>query len=138
MIFGDAQADAWVMARIASLRQRQANSEVTTQAVDVLRWRASVLQAWDRQCASCGSDGQIGGATIGVDAAHGRWFAFDGPDSVDNGLALCTLHHKLFDLGAVGLTASLGPSRGQGLDARGRSYEVPGQRPFRGALAASL
>ncbi|GAA2760150.1 phosphorothioated DNA-binding restriction endonuclease [Actinopolymorpha rutila] len=70
-------------------------------------WRTSVLQAWDRQCAFCGFDGQIGGATVGIDAAHVRWFAFDGPDSLDNGLALCTLHHKLFDLGAVGLTAEL-------------------------------
>ena len=70
-------------------------------------WRRSALQAWDRQCAFCGFDGQIGGATIGIDAAHVRWFAFEGPDSLDNGLALCTLHHKLFDLGAVGLTDRL-------------------------------
>jgi putative restriction endonuclease len=36
-----------------------------------------------------------------------RWFAFDGPDALDNGLALCALHHKLFDLGALGLDARL-------------------------------
>lgn len=67
------------------------------------RWRANILQAWDRQCAFCGYDGQIAGATAGIDAAHVRWFAFDGPDDLDNGLALCTLHHKLFDLGVLGL-----------------------------------
>jgi putative restriction endonuclease len=66
-------------------------------------WRSAVLQAWDRQCAFCGYDGQIAGASVAVDAAHVRWFAFDGPDSMDNGLALCVLHHKLFDLGALGL-----------------------------------
>jgi putative restriction endonuclease len=70
-------------------------------------WRAAVLQAWDRQCAFCGYDGQLGAASVGIDAAHIRWFAFDGPDSLDNGLALCVLHHKLFDLGALGLDPSL-------------------------------
>jgi putative restriction endonuclease len=70
-------------------------------------WRAAVLQAWDRQCAFCGYDGQLGVASVGVEAAHIRWFAFDGPDSLDNGLALCVLHHKLFDFGALGIDASL-------------------------------
>jgi putative restriction endonuclease len=70
-------------------------------------WRAAVLQAWDRQCAFCGYDGQLRGASVGVEAAHVRWFAFDGPDSLDNGLALCVLHHKLFDLGAIGLDPTL-------------------------------
>jgi putative restriction endonuclease len=27
------------------------------------RWRAGVLEAWDRQCAFCGYDGQIGRAS---------------------------------------------------------------------------
>jgi len=70
-------------------------------------WRTAVLQAWDRQCAFCGYDGQLAGASIGIDAAHVRWFAFDGPDALDNGLALCVLHHKLFDLGVLGLDAKL-------------------------------
>lgn len=71
------------------------------------RWRLSVLQGWDRQCAFCGYDGQVAGAPAGIDAAHVRWFSFGGPDALDNGLALCVLHHKLFDLGALGLDASL-------------------------------
>jgi putative restriction endonuclease len=66
-----------------------------------------VLLAWDRQCAFCGYDGQLAGATAGIDAAHVRWFTFDGPDDPDNGLALCVLHHKLFDLGVLGLDLSL-------------------------------
>jgi len=36
-----------------------------------------------------------------------RWFAFGGPDALDNGLALCVLHHKLFDLGVLGLDREL-------------------------------
>jgi putative restriction endonuclease len=70
-------------------------------------WRTALLQAWDRQCAFCGYDGQLAGATAGIDAAHVRWFNFDGPDDLDNGLALCALHHKLFDLGALGLDLDL-------------------------------
>ena len=70
-------------------------------------WRVIVLEAWDRQCAFCGYDGQLGGATVGTEAAHVRWFAFDGPDTPENGLALCSLHHKLFDLGVLGLDRRL-------------------------------
>ncbi len=71
------------------------------------RWRAAIIQAWDRQCAFCGFDGQLHGATVGIDAAHVRWFALDGPDSLDNGLALCALHHKLFDRGVLGIGQSM-------------------------------
>jgi putative restriction endonuclease len=70
-------------------------------------WRLSVLEAWDRQCAFCGYDGQFAEASVGIEAAHVRWFAFSGPDSLDNGLALCSLHHKLFDLGMLGLDTRL-------------------------------
>jgi len=84
-----------------------------TVAADVLTAvgldRDTVLHAADRSPdpAFCGYDGQVGGATVGVEAAHVRWFSFDGPDSLDNGLALCVLHHKLFDLGALGLDLAL-------------------------------
>jgi putative restriction endonuclease len=67
-------------------------------------WRMAMVRAWDGSCAFCGYDGQLAGAPVGIDAAHVRWFNFDGPDDPDNGLALCSLHHKLFDRGALGLT----------------------------------
>jgi putative restriction endonuclease len=66
-------------------------------------WPQTILAAWDRQCAFCGYDGQLGGAAVGIEAAHVRWFNLGGPDNDDNGLALCSLHHKLFDRGAIGL-----------------------------------
>lgn len=66
-------------------------------------WPQMILAAWDRQCAFCGYDGQLGGTAVGVEAAHVRWFNLGGPDAADNGLALCALHHKLFDRGALGL-----------------------------------
>jgi len=65
-------------------------------------WRMRVLEAWDRACAFCGFDGTLGGAPVGLEAAHVRWFNFGGPDELDNGLALCSLHHKLLDRGAMG------------------------------------
>jgi putative restriction endonuclease len=95
-------------------------------------WRSAVLESWDRQCAFCGYDGQLAGATAGIDAAHVRWFTFDGPDDLDNGLALCVLHHKLFDLGVLGLDLSLRVLVTGAFTARtsaGRAvYELHGQR----------
>ena len=70
-------------------------------------WRQLIVDAWDRQCAFCGYDGQLAGAVVGLEAAHIRWFNHDGPDEPDNGLALCSLHHALFDRGALGLTLDL-------------------------------
>lgn len=69
-------------------------------------WRRQVLQAWDGSCAFCGFDGQVAGSPVGIEAAHVRWFAFGGPDTLDNGLALCMLHHKLFDRGVLGWTTA--------------------------------
>ncbi len=66
-------------------------------------WPQLILAAWDRQCAFCGYDGQLAGSAVGIEAAHVRWFNLGGPDSEDNGMALCSLHHKLFDRGALGL-----------------------------------
>jgi putative restriction endonuclease len=66
-------------------------------------WPQMILAAWDRQCAFCGYDGQLGGTAVGIEAAHVRWFNLGGPDTEDNGMALCSLHHKLFDRGAIGL-----------------------------------
>ncbi|MEV1047121.1 phosphorothioated DNA-binding restriction endonuclease [Streptomyces sp. NPDC049916] len=67
------------------------------------RMREMVLTAYEYQCAFCGYDGRIGVVPVGLEAAHVRWWAFDGPDDVDNGLCLCALHHKLFDKGALGV-----------------------------------
>lgn len=94
-------------------------------------WPAAVLEAWDRQCAFCGFDGQAGGAPVGLEAAHIRWFKLDGPDTLDNGLALCSLHHKLFDRGMLGLDDDLAVVVSQRFSARtphGRAlYELHGR-----------
>lgn len=68
------------------------------------RFREMVLVAYEFQCAMCGYDGRIGAESVGLDAAHVRWWAFDGPDTVDNALCLCSFHHKLLDRGVLGIT----------------------------------
>jgi putative restriction endonuclease len=67
-------------------------------------FRDAVLVAYEYRCAACGFDGQLSREAVGIDAAHVRWWAADGPDDVANGVALCSLHHKLLDRGAIGLT----------------------------------
>ncbi|MGI5427526.1 phosphorothioated DNA-binding restriction endonuclease [Streptomyces sp. CA-179760] len=67
------------------------------------RMRDVVLTAYEYRCAFCGYDGMLGTMPVGLEAAHVRWWAFDGPDDVDNGLCLCSLHHKLFDRGVPGI-----------------------------------
>ncbi|AXG79564.1 phosphorothioated DNA-binding restriction endonuclease [Streptomyces paludis] len=69
-----------------------------------------VLHAYAYACAFCGFDGALGRHPVGLEAAHVRWHSQDGPDAVDNGLALCSLHHTLLDLGVLGLVP--GPSAG--------------------------
>ncbi len=95
-------------------------------------WPAAVIAAWDRQCAFCGFDGAAGGGVVGIEAAHVRWFKLGGPDDLDNGLALCSLHHKLFDRGMLGLDDDLAVVVSQRFSARtsqGRAlYDLHGQR----------
>ena len=79
-------------------------SEATKRPARDPRFRELVLMAYERACGFCGFDGRVNAATVGVEAAHIRWHAMAGPDEVENGIALCTLHHRLFDQGVVGLT----------------------------------
>ncbi|MFD5427060.1 phosphorothioated DNA-binding restriction endonuclease [Streptomyces sp. NPDC127084] len=72
------------------------------------RMRELVLTAYEYRCAFCGYDGRIGAVPVGLEAAHVRWWAFGGPDEVENGLCLCSLHHKLFDKGVLGVGAMVG------------------------------
>lgn len=63
-------------------------------------FRERVLRAYEYRCCVCGYDLRLGQQTIGLEAAHIKWFQAGGPDTESNGLALCALHHKIFDLGA--------------------------------------
>lgn len=70
-------------------------------------FRSEVLHGWRNRCAMCGYDGALGRDPAGLEAAHVFWHSQGGPDDADNGLALCSLHHVLFDLGALGLNTDL-------------------------------
>ena len=64
-------------------------------------FRLEVLRAYEYRCAMCGYEGWLDTTPVGLDAAHVRWFAYDGPDTLDNALALCALHHRALDRGVV-------------------------------------
>ena len=62
--------------------------------------RQKVLMAYESRCCVCGYDLRLGDRPAGLEAAHIMWHTHGGPDDVPNGLSLCVLHHKAFDLGA--------------------------------------
>ena len=63
-------------------------------------FREKVLLAYEYRCCVCGHDLRLMHQPIALEAAHIKWFQAGGPDVEQNGLALCSLHHKVFDLGA--------------------------------------
>jgi putative restriction endonuclease len=78
-------------------------SEASTAHKRDPQFRQKVLTAYEWHCAVCGFDIRLGSVTIALDAAHIRWHQAGGPAHESNGLALCVLHHKIFDLGAFTL-----------------------------------
>lgn len=71
------------------------------------RFRSRILTAYEFRCAVCDFDLRLGNTSVGLEAAHIMWHQAGGPDTEQNGLALCVLHHKLFDLGAFTLSHRL-------------------------------
>ena len=67
-------------------------------------FRDSILRIYGYKCAICGFDGRLGHSDLGLEAAHIKWFMAGGPDTENNGISLCVLHHKLFDRGAIGIS----------------------------------
>ncbi len=76
--------------------------EVATDAKAIRNpaFRNRVLRAYEYRCAVCDFDVRLGNTPIALEAAHIKWHQAGGPDEEVNGIALCTLHHKLFDRGA--------------------------------------
>ena len=70
-------------------------------------FRKNVLRAYEYKCAVCGFDVKLGDSPIALDACHIKWQKAGGPDEAVNGLALCVMHHKLFDRGAYTLSKRL-------------------------------
>jgi putative restriction endonuclease len=70
-------------------------------------FRRAVVDAYEHRCAMCGFDAKLDGTDVALEAAHVRWRQADGPDIVQNGVALCSIHHQAFDLGAITLEADM-------------------------------
>ena len=106
-------------------------------------FRAAVLQAYESRCAVCEFDVRVDEVPIGLEAAHIKWHSASGPAQVRNGMALCVLHHKLFDSGLFTVLPDLtvlvgglavGNSAEESLNKYGGAVlrvvpEHPGQRP---------
>ena len=82
-------------------------SKGTGQQTRCSKFRDKILRAYEYRCAVCGFDVRIGHTPIALEAAHIKWHQAGGPDAEENGLALCTLHHKLFDRGAFTLSKDM-------------------------------
>ena len=67
-------------------------------------FRQKVLNAYEGRCVVCGFNIHINDKPVGLEAAHIKWHCEEGPDTPDNGLALCATHHELFDIGAFTLS----------------------------------
>lgn len=67
-------------------------------------FREKILRAYEYSCAICGFNVRLGNNLVGIEAAHIKWFQAGGPDTEENGIALCSMHHKLFDRGVFTLS----------------------------------
>lgn len=63
-------------------------------------FRDRVIRAYEHQCAICGYNLRLDKANLGLEAAHIMWHQAGGPDIETNGMALCAMHHRVFDRGA--------------------------------------
>lgn len=70
-------------------------------------FRLTVIQAYQHRCAVCNFDLKVRSTDLALEAAHIRWHQAGGPDEVQNGMALCAIHHKALDYGAIGLSDDL-------------------------------
>lgn len=96
-------------------------------------FRREVLRAYEYRCSVCEYDLRLGDELLGLEAAHIGWHAADGPDEIQNGLALCGFHHKAFDRGAWGLQPDARGYRIQiSSEVHGRSRALRWLRDYRG------
>jgi putative restriction endonuclease len=70
-------------------------------------FRRTILTAYEHRCTVCGLQVLLSGAPVALEAAHIQWHQAGGPSTVQNGLCLCSLHHKLLDLGAITVSGEL-------------------------------
>jgi putative restriction endonuclease len=88
------------------------------------KFRRLVLDAYQHQCAVCGCNIKL--KNIGyflIEAAHIKWHQVGGPASIDNGIALCTVHHKALDRGAIAISDNFEVLVSSKLDGKGTMFD---------------
>jgi len=71
------------------------------------KFRSEVLNAYNGRCAICGFDARLNNELFAIEAAHIKWKQFNGPCTVNNGLALCSIHHKALDKGVITFSSEM-------------------------------
>lgn len=104
------------------------------------QFRGRILTLYEFSCALCGLSLRLNDHTICLEAAHIQWVCHGGPSVEENGVALCSLHHQLFDLGAFTFSPNLeirisphitGVGREQWLvPFQGKRIKMPSHRHF--------
>ena len=91
-LHGDIREDLG-LDRLDSRRRAQRDHQFTIDVLENFRY----------SCAFCGFHAVLNRVATGIDAAHVHWHSLNGPDDVENGIALCKLHHWAFDKGILGI-----------------------------------
>lgn len=84
--------------------EQQRLRTLTTRVVRDRTFRRIVLRAYDERCAVTGLKFINGGGRAEVDAAHIRPVQENGPDIINNGIALSGTAHWMFDRGLISLS----------------------------------
>ncbi|WP_340620909.1 phosphorothioated DNA-binding restriction endonuclease [Xenorhabdus siamensis] len=66
-------------------------------------FRQQILRVYNYECAICGYNLRHDDTPVGLEAAHIKWKQYGGPCTINNGLALCSLHHSAFDMGSISI-----------------------------------
>lgn len=88
-------------------QERERLAVITNRVVRDRVFRRVVLRAYDERCAITGLKLINGGGRAEVDAAHIRPVEANGPDIVNNGIALSGTAHWMFDRGLISLSDDL-------------------------------
>lgn len=89
-----------------SLDTNEVEYTKTRRRVRDASFTSEIRDAYDKQCAVCGARRISPDGSPEVEAAHIYPKSEGGPDIVQNGLALCRLHHWAFDAGWISFTDS--------------------------------
>lgn len=71
------------------------------------KFRELILKSYNYKCTICEFQLKFEDQLIALEAAHIKMHNAGGPSIAKNGIALCAIHHKLFDFGAFTLNANL-------------------------------